>query len=221
VRPLLVLGSSGHASVVLDAIELQGVYQVVGLLDSFQTKGTQRHGYEILGSPEEAVAIAERCGCRAFVVAVGDNWSRWQLTLRLQEAMPDIELAAVVHPAAVIARSARVHSGSVVFAGSVIGQNVIVETGCIVNVASSVNHDCHLEPYASLAPGVHLGGAVKIGLRSSAGISSAVREKVVIGRDTVLGAGAVLLNDLPDQVVAFGVPAKVRRPRKTDEAYLG
>jgi acetyltransferase-like isoleucine patch superfamily enzyme len=35
-----------------------------------------------------------------------------------------------------------------------------------------------------------------------------------------VGAGALVLDDVPDQVVAFGAPARVVRPRAVDEPYL-
>ena len=44
--------------------------------------------------------------------------------------------------------------------------------------------------------------------------------EVTIGADTVVGAGAVVLGDLPDRVVAFGVPARVVRDREPGEPYL-
>ncbi|MCC7442068.1 MAG: hypothetical protein IT285_10555, partial [Bdellovibrionales bacterium] len=43
---------------------------------------------------------------------------------------------------------------------------------------------------------------------------------VVIGADSVIGAGSVVLRDVPDRVVGWGAPFEVRRPRKSDEPYL-
>ena len=107
-----------------------------------------------------------------------------------------------------------------IMAAGVVGPKAVLGEGCIVNIASSVNHDCTMEPYSSLSAGVHLGGGSQVGMRSSLGLASSLREKAVIGKDTVVGAGAVVINDLPEGVVAFGVPAKVRRPRAPDERYM-
>jgi acetyltransferase-like isoleucine patch superfamily enzyme len=43
---------------------------------------------------------------------------------------------------------------------------------------------------------------------------------VTIGADTVIGAGALVLHDLAERVVAYGVPARVARTREIDEPYL-
>lgn len=220
MRPLLVIGSSGHASAVLDVVELQGDYEVIGLLDSFEAAGVTKHGYHVLGAAEAVAEIAESLACRFVFVAIGDNWARWQISKKVSSVLPNAEFPAVIHPSVVVSKSARVGAGSVIMAASVVMTNTVIGEGCIVNTASTLNHDCRMDDYSSLSPGVHLGGAAAIGFRSSIGIGSTLREKVTIGRDTVIGAGSVVLNEIPDGVVAYGVPAKMARKRSEDERYM-
>ncbi|MBV8864944.1 MAG: acetyltransferase [Acidobacteriaceae bacterium] len=220
MKPLLVVGSSGHASIVLEAIELRGEFNVLGLLDSFEAKGTLKHGYLVRGAAEDAAEIAEVYGCHSFVVAIGDNWARWKIANAIATASNGVEFPAVVHPSVVFSKSARIGPGTVVMPAAVVGPNAILGEGCIVNIASVVNHDCRMADYSSLSGGVHLAGSIAIGMRSSVGIGSTIREKVSIGRDSVIGAGTVVLDDIPDEVVAYGVPAKVIRQRAPDERYM-
>ena len=75
---LLVIGSSGHASVLVDAIELAQVYRVSGYLDDTVARGTDRRGYPVLGGGDDAASIcAEQrieCGGRSVI---GENgWRR-------------------------------------------------------------------------------------------------------------------------------------------------
>ena len=220
MKPLFVIGSSGHASTVLEAIELKGEYRVLGLLDSFEPKGREKHGYPLIGAAEEAAELAKAYACTSFFIAIGDNWKRWEMASKLMKSMPGIEFANAVHPSVLISKTARVACGCFLMAGAIICANARIGEGCIVNTGSTVNHDCKLADYSSLSAGVHLGGACAIGIRSSVGLGSTVREKRVIGRDTVIGAGAVVLDDMPDEVVAYGVPAKVIRSRAKDESYM-
>lgn len=220
MKPLLVVGSSGHASAVLESIELQGEFEVGGLLDSFEPKGATKHGYPVCGAMEEAAELSDAFACRSFFVAIGDNWTRWKIAHRLAATVHDIEFPAVVHPSVLVSRSARIGSGSVIMAGSIIAANAVVGEGCIVYTGSTVNHDCRMDDYASISPGVHLGGGAGIGMRSSIGIGSTVREKVSVGRDSAIGAGSVVLDDIPDDTVAYGVPAKAIRRRAADEKYM-
>lgn len=219
-HPLLVIGSSGHASVVIEALTFQSEYEIIGLLDSFQPKGTQKHGHRVLGSAEDFASIAAVHSKLFFFVAVGDNWRRDQLSSRISAEIPDAPFATVIHPHASVSKWAQIGGGTVIMAGAVVGPNCHVERGCIINTSCSVDHDCRLGAFSSIAPGAHLGGTVTIGSRTSIGIGSAVREKVVIGSDTVVGAGSVVLKQLPDKAVAYGVPARLTRYRSPDEKYL-
>ena len=220
MKSLVVIGSSGHAAAVLECVELQQEYQVIGLLDSFETAGARKHGYVVYGGVKDAAELSESTGCRSFCVAVGDNFARWRIASSLSATIPGIEFPIIMHPSVLVSKSARVGLGSVITAGAIITVNAIVGQGCIVNVASVVNHDCHMHDFSSLSAGVQLGGAAVLGFRSSIGVSATTKEKIVIGRDTVVGAGALVTTDLPDNVVAYGVPAKAVRQRAEDERYM-
>lgn len=220
MKPLLIIGSSGHAKAVLEIVEALGHYRVIGLLDSFEAEGSEKDGYPICGRPEDAAILARTHGCRTFFVAIGDNWQRWRVASDVRRMVPGVEFPALVHPTSIVSRTARIGSGSAVMPAAYLGVNTFLGEGCIVNVASSVNHDCRLDDYSSLSAGVHLGGASSIGFRSSMGLGSTLREKATVGSDTVVGLGAAVLEDVPDGVVVFGVPAKVRRQRPLDDRYM-
>jgi sugar O-acyltransferase (sialic acid O-acetyltransferase NeuD family) len=190
------------------------------MLDSFETRGNRKHGHVVCGSVEDATELAESTGCRSFFVAVGDNFARWRIASLLSDMIPGIEFPFIIHPSALLSNSARVGRGTVVTARAIVSVNASVGDGCIVNVASAVNHDCRMDDFSSISGGVHLGGGAAIGFRSSVGVGATLREKVMVGRDTVVGAGAVVTSNLPDNVVAYGVPAKVVRQRTEDERYM-
>jgi len=61
---------------------------------------------------------------------------------------------------------------------------------------------------------------VHIGAFTAVGLGASVIHEVTIGPHTVIGAGAVVLVEVPDHVVAFGVPARVVRARAEGEPYL-
>ncbi len=215
-----MVGSSGHASTVLEAIEVCGAYNVIGLLDSFEPRGIAKHGYQVLGTPDEAAAIAKLHGCRSFFVSIGDNWQRWRMTDALKTAVPDGEFPFISYPNVYIARTARIGGGTILMPFVAVMSNVQIGEGCIVNTGSAVNHDCRLADFSSISGGVHLGGGVSIGPRSSIGLGAVVREKTVIGTDSVIGAGSAVFRDVPDRVVVLGSPARTVKTREPHESYM-
>jgi acetyltransferase EpsM len=81
-----------------------------------------------------------------------------------------------------------------------------------VNTAASVDHHCSIGDAVHIAPGVRLAGNVKIGQGAWVGIGATIIENVRIGDGAVIGAGSVVVEDIPDAVVAYGVPARVVGP---------
>ncbi|MDW7711230.1 MAG: NeuD/PglB/VioB family sugar acetyltransferase [Deferrisomatales bacterium] len=216
---IVVIGSSGHARVVLDTLEREARARVVGLLDSFRGAGEVCFGYEVLGTEAELPKLFAD-GVRAAFIAVGDNWQRFRLAERARELVPGLRFVTAVHPSAQLGRDVELGEGSVAMAGAVVNPGSRLGRFSIINTRASLDHDGDLGEFASLAPGVAAGGRVSVGAFSAVGIGAAVGHGRKIGEHTVVGAGAVVVRDIPDHVVAYGAPARVVRRRSVGEPYL-
>ena len=80
-----------------------------------------------------------------------------------------------------------------------------------MNTGSLIDHETVVESFAHVAPGCAVAGRVVIGEGAFLGIGSRVIEKVRIGAWTTVGAGSVVLRDLPARVTAYGIPARQNR----------
>jgi sugar O-acyltransferase (sialic acid O-acetyltransferase NeuD family) len=219
-RPILIAGSSGHASVVADCIEKQGRYHVVGCIDSFRRAGAAPCGATVLGTEADLPALWRQFGAVDIVVAVGDNWGRGQFADRIRALMEEARFPVIVHPSAQIGRNVTIGEGSVILANAVVNANASVGRFCILNTKSSLGHDSVMEDFSSLAPGATLGGHVVVGAYSAISIGACVIQGLRIGKHSVIGAGAVVVRDIPDYAVAYGNPARVQRARKAGDPYL-
>ena len=217
---LLVIGSSGHAAVLVDAIQLGGTYQIAGYLDDTMALGTVRRGYPILGAIEDVAAVCAEHGIRDAVIAIGDNWWRRHVHEKLIARYPRLEFPAVFHPSAVVSKSAEVGRGAAVLATCQIGPGSNVGAFCILNTGSSIDHDCEMHDFSSIGPGVFTGGLVEIGECSAIGVGASVSDRISVGRHAVIGTGSVVVRNIPDLVVAYGNPARVKRSRPEGEAYV-
>jgi carbonic anhydrase/acetyltransferase-like protein (isoleucine patch superfamily) len=79
----------------------------------------------------------------------------------------------------------------------------------IANTGCTIDHDNHIGDFAHVSPGAHLGGTVRVGAGTHVGIGASVRNNISIGAWTTIDAGASVVRDIPDEVVAVGVPARV------------
>lgn len=206
---IAIWGASGHALVVADAARLLG-YRVVAFIDSvnLDRHGTAFGGARVLGG-SEVLAQLRSSGVQQLIVAIGDCAARQACA---QEALSHgFRLARIIHPGSVLAESAVIGPGSFVAAAAVVGPSVEVGENVILNTSSVVDHECLIGDGVHVGPGVRLAGRVHVGSGTWLGLGCLVIDGVQIGEGSILGAGALLLKDLPSGVVAFGVPAKVVR----------
>lgn len=208
------VGAGGHAKVLIEILRLMGQMELVGLLD--RNEGlweAEVLGVRVLGGDQLLPALYSQGVHRAFigVGSYGEMGPRRCLYAMVRSE--GFEVVAAVHPGATISSSAEIGRGATIMAGAVInaearlGENVIVNTGAIIE------HDCVIGSHAHIASGARLAGKVEVGEGTHIGIGASVRQSIHIGRNVTVGAGAVVIRDLPDDVIAAGIPARVLRKR--------
>lgn len=217
---IVVFGASGHARVVLDICELRGSYEVAALLDTYKPRGATCCGHEVVGTWRDLPSLLASGSIDGGIVAIGDNWLRAKIVESIRTLVPDFSFVTAVHPSAQIAADVVLGAGSVVMAGAVVNPGCHVGEFCIVNTRSSLDHECVMSDYSSLGPGVVVGGCVHIGEYSAIGIGAVVLHEVQIGNHAVIGASSTVFKNVPDNVVAYGTPARVIRQRRAGDPYL-
>jgi sugar O-acyltransferase (sialic acid O-acetyltransferase NeuD family) len=217
---IVIVGSSGHSIVALDAALRTEQYEMAGWLESFKPAGQIVAGFPILGHPDQLPALMKQHRFTKGFVGISDNWTRHMVWEKLRAAAPDFELVCLIHPGSYVAGTVRIEKGTLVLAGAVVNPGCIVGDNCIINTKASLDHDSEMKPYASLLPGVTTGGNVVVGNYSCVCAGATLSHRVIIGEHTVIGAGAVVLKDVPAYSLAYGVPAKVIRSRTAGEKHF-
>lgn len=204
---ILVFGASGHAKVVMDIVECQGIYEIAFLVDDNPAlKDSNVFGYRVLGSAVDVPnAVSAYCISKC-VIAIGNNRVREKLDAMLTAA--GLTIVSAVHPSARIGRGATVGAGTVVMPGALINADASIGRNAIINTGAVVDHECVIGDYVHIAPGVKLCGNVRVGARSLVGVGASVIPGVSIGSDAVIGAGSTVLKDVGDGLTVAGSPAK-------------
>jgi UDP-N-acetylbacillosamine N-acetyltransferase len=214
---LLIWGASSHALVVADIVRIRGEYDVAGFLDDVEPgrAGERFCGATILGGAEQ-LDLARRDGIAWLICAFGDGLARLRVSAVARAS--GFRLATAVHPRATVAADVVVGAGTVVAAGAVVNPGTRLGENVIVNTCASVDHECTIEDGAMVNAGARLAGRVRVGRAASVEIGAVVTGRRQVGAGAVVGAGSVVLDDVPDGMLAYGTPARVVRPIRRSDA---
>jgi sugar O-acyltransferase (sialic acid O-acetyltransferase NeuD family) len=213
VRDLVIFGTGGFAREVHQLVEDinadRSTWNVLGFLDDDPSRvGETIHGLPVLGARDwlgdTSVSVA---------VGVGVPQTRWRIVGGLQRAYPSIEFPTLLHPLAWVGNRIELGEGTIACAGTRLTTDLVVHDHVQLNLDATVGHDSVVHPFTTVAPGVNISGRVTIGEGCDLGTGAAIIQGVSIGAWTVVGAGAVVVRDLPANVTAVGAPAKPVKER--------
>ncbi len=205
---LLILGASGHARVLIDIVEKQGVCDIIGLLDPRHAELPERMGYPVLGPDEMLAALVAEHGITCLLLAIGENRLRRRVAQYASKACPALGFHTAIHPDSSLARDVKLGEGTVVMAGARINSGCRVGRHAILNTNCSLDHESRLGDFASMGPNTASGGNCDIGEEAMIGIGANLLPGVTVGARTQVGGGATVTRDLPDDCVAVGTPAR-------------
>lgn len=217
MKNIVVAGSSGHAKVVIDILNLVGEYRLQGILDPNNHSSPLG---KVLGAEQDLPVLIEQHKLDAVFVAIGDNAKRAAVAASIREIAPRLEFVSLVHPNACVARDVHIGTGSVLMAGVCVNPGASIGEFCILNTASCLEHDSRLQDFASLGPGACVAGDCDIGPHAAINLGAVISNGLSIGEHSVIGAGSVVLQSVIPYTLAYGVPAKPIRQRKAGEAYF-
>ena len=204
---IFVFGASGHAKVVIDILEKQGLYSVACVVDDNPAlKGMTISGYEIAGGKEALLANKRLYSINRGIVAIGSNVARAAVAAWLLEN--GFGLITAIHPSAQLSRGVEIAEGTVIMAGVVLNADVIIGRNVIVNTGATIDHDCVVGNDTHIAPGVTLCGTVQVGAGAFICSGSTIIPNLFIGNRVTVGAGSTVIRDVADGLQVIGTPAR-------------
>jgi sugar O-acyltransferase (sialic acid O-acetyltransferase NeuD family) len=201
-RKVVIMGYSGHAMVVEDALLSINV-EPFGYFDKKEKESVQ---IKFLGS-ENDIRNLEWIKLNDFVVAIGDNVLRANIYKKITETIDYIPLS-VIHSNSYISRTAIVGNYVQVLTNAVIHPYAKIGRGTICNTGAIVEHECEVGEFCHISVGAVLCGKVKVGSYTFIGANSVVKQGVIIGDNVTVGAGCVVLKDIPDNSKVVGNPMR-------------
>jgi len=220
MKNIVLIGGGNQAHYTIDIINKEKKYNIVGIIDSIHDIGSDRFGYKILGRQEDIVKLVDQYNIEGGVISIGDNWVRYYVSEQIKKQIPNFNFVNAIHPSVIIGDNVELGKGIVMMAGCIINPKSKIGNFTFFATGAQVDHDCNIKNYSSISAGSVTGGYVTLGEFSAITLGVTVIDRLKIGKNTVVGAGSLVLKDLSDNVLAYGNPCKVIRTRKEGEKFL-
>ncbi len=209
MKKIIIIGAGGHAKVIADIIIkrkkiLKENIKIEAFLDDKYTKEEVIYqGIPLIGTIKNINTLKKED--YYFIIAIGNNDIREKIANKYK-----LKYYTAVHPDAILAEDVKLGKGSVIMANTVINSSSIIADHCIINTSSIIEHDSKIDDFVHISPNTALAGNVKVGRKSWIGMGSSIIQGINIGENVRIGAGSVVLNDIEDNVTAYGVPCRER-----------
>lgn len=210
MKDLVVIGAGNFgrevAQMISDINADKKTWNLLGFIDETPEKhGTVINNILVLGNFDWFEKNAG--GNISAVFAIGNTHDKFKLIKK--SFLYPINYPNLIHPSVKLNKFIQMGYGDIICCNSFISVNTSIGNFVTINPGCGIGHDAVIEDYATLYWSITLAGNVRICKGCEIGSKAVVIPKKEIGKWSVIGAGTVVIKDLPEKCTAVGVPAKI------------
>jgi sugar O-acyltransferase (sialic acid O-acetyltransferase NeuD family) len=206
MKDIVIIGAGGFgrevAWLIEDINKVNNEWNLIGFVDDNEDiQGSEINGIKVIGNVEWLKGQDLN-----VVNAIGDPIVKKRIMERIKDSKNTYPV--LIHPSVIYSNMVSFGEGSIICAGSLITVNVEIGKHVIINLDCTIGHDAKIGDFTTILPSVNVSGFVSTEECVNIGTGSAVIQGVEIGANTIIGAGAVVVKNLPSNCTAVGAPAK-------------
>ena len=209
MKDLIIIGASGFGRETAWLVErinnVSPTWNLLGFIDdNDDLKGKEINGYPVLGTTSDM----QNYDNAYFSCAIGSSSVRKRIVERIKANNNNVLFATLIDPSVEYSDLVEIGEGCIICAHTLLTVNISIGEHVIINLDCTIGHDAVLNDYVTLYPSVNVSGTTIIGTCSELGTGMQIIQGKTIGNHTIVGAGAVVVKDIPDNCTAVGSPAK-------------
>lgn len=216
MQDIAIFGAGGFGLEVLMLIEQinqsSEKWNPIGFFDDEATVGTLVNDLPVIGGIDHLNNWKHPL---AVVVALGSASAKRSVLRKI--TLKNVIFPTLIHPSVIMGnpKFLQIGEGCIICAQTVITTNIKIGRFVTINLACTVGHETEIGDYSSFMPTVNISGDCKIGEANFWGTGAKVINGKTVGDDVTIGAGAVVITDIPSGVTAVGMPAKPLGAKKS------
>ncbi len=208
MKNIVIIGAGGvgkEAALIIDQINnFIPTWNVIGFLDDNpKNLGKILNGHRIIGNVE---LLNNMNNDIYLVVAIANYKTKKSIVSKLKGKF---EFATLIHPRVSIHDFMTVGNGTIIYEGAILTTNIKIGEHVIISPKCGIGHDSIVKDYVSLLWNVNISGGDTIEEGVLMGSGSTIIQNLSIGKGSIIGAGCVVVKDIPEYSTAVGVPARV------------
>jgi len=212
LREIAIFGAGGFGMEVAMLVEhinaAEPTWDLIGFFDDGEPKAKVVNSYSILGGITE---LNEWKKDLALVLALGLPKTKKHVLEKIKNSR--ISCPVLIHPSVITGKRdyLNIGEGTIICAGTILTTIIKMGKHVLLNLSCTVGHQTEIGDFCSFMPTCNISGEVSIGESNFWGTGAKVINRKRVGNNVTVGAGAVIVDDIPSDVVVAGVPAKIIR----------
>ena len=190
MKEILLIGGGGHCRSVIDVIEQECRFEIVGIVDRPELLGSNVLGYSVIGNDSDLDSLAKKYQY-ALITAGQIKSPSLRIKLFNLAVKAGFILPSIVSPNAYVSRYASLGNGVVVMHGALVNINTTISDNCIVNSKALIEHDCQIFKHCHISTNATINGGVTVEEGCFIGSGAITKESIIIKRNSFIKAGSV------------------------------
>jgi len=192
MKEIILIGGGGHCKSVIDVIEHDGSFKIIGIVDKSNLIGNKVLGHEIIASDNDLPKLAKKH--KYALVSIGQIKSP---LLRIQLYDTAIKagfiLPSIISPNAYVSKYAKLGNGTIIMNHAIVNANASVGDNCIVNTKALIEHDCLISNHCHISTNATINGGATIESGCFIGSNSTTKELAKITKNSFIKAGSLVV----------------------------